>query len=80
MSIAQRKVTSVMHREEELVALHITDQDRINARLQKQEQVILALDGLQPYDGKPDLQRRASKEAREACGSRRKRNCLRRPS
>src|SRR5579884_76801 len=32
----------------ELVALRITDSERITARLQKQGQVILALDGFQP--------------------------------
>src|SRR5215470_5033787 len=51
MSIAQRNVTYLMHRYEELVALHITDQDRIKTRLQEQGQVILALDGLQPDVG-----------------------------
>jgi len=35
-----------MQRSEELVALHITDHQRMKARLQKQGQVILALDGL----------------------------------
>ena len=40
-----------MHRYEELVALRIADQERIKARLQKQGQVILALDGLQPDVG-----------------------------
>jgi hypothetical protein len=33
------------------VSLRITDQERIKARLQKQERVILALDGLQPDVG-----------------------------
>src|SRR6266702_2101703 len=35
----------------ELVSLHLTDQERIKTRLQKQGQVILALDGLQPDVG-----------------------------
>src|SRR6266480_6988672 len=35
----------------ELVSLHITDCERIAARLQEQGQVILALDGLQPDVG-----------------------------
>lgn len=35
----------------ELVSLHITDSERIKASLQKQGQVILALDGLQPDVG-----------------------------
>jgi hypothetical protein len=49
--IALRSVTHLMHRYEELVALRIADQERIKARLQKQGQVILALDGLQPDVG-----------------------------
>lgn len=51
MSIAQRNVTYLMHRYEELVYLHITDSERIKAQLQKQGQMILALDGLQPDGG-----------------------------
>jgi len=51
MSIAQRSVTSLMQRYEELVTLRITDQERIKARLQKQGLVILAIDGLQPDVG-----------------------------
>jgi hypothetical protein len=49
--ITERTVTHLMHRYEELVALRITDSERIKARLQKQGQVILALDGLQPDVG-----------------------------
>jgi hypothetical protein len=49
--IAQRSVTYLMQRYEELVALRITDQERIKVRLQKQGHVILALDGLQPDVG-----------------------------
>lgn len=51
MSIAQRSVTYLMHRYEELVSLHVTDHERIKTRLQEQGQVILALDGLQPDVG-----------------------------
>jgi hypothetical protein len=51
ISIAQRSVTSLMQRYEELVSLRITDQERIKARLQQQGQVILTLDGLQPDVG-----------------------------
>src|SRR5260370_22316006 len=40
-----------MHRYEDLVALRVTDRERIKARLQKQGHVILALDGLQPDVG-----------------------------
>jgi hypothetical protein len=51
ISIAQRSVTYLMQRYEELVTLRITDQERLKARLQKQGHVILALDGLQPDVG-----------------------------
>jgi len=51
MSLAERSVTYLMQRSEELVALRITDHQRITARLQKQGHVILALDGLQPDVG-----------------------------
>jgi hypothetical protein len=51
ISVAQRSVTYLMQRYEELVTLRITDQERIKARLQKQGHVILALDGLQPDVG-----------------------------
>src|SRR5438876_8791377 len=51
ISIAQRSVTYLMQRYEELVTLRITDQERIKARLQKQGRVILAIDGLQPDVG-----------------------------
>jgi hypothetical protein len=44
-------VTHLLHRYEELVSLHVTDQERIKARLQEQGHVILALDGLQPDVG-----------------------------
>src|SRR5207302_9629760 len=47
ISIAQRSVTYLMQRYEELVTLRITDQERIKVQLQKQGHVILALDGLQ---------------------------------
>ena len=48
VSIALRSVTHLMHRYEELVALRLTDQERVKARLQKQGRVILALDGRPP--------------------------------
>lgn len=51
VSITERSVTHLMQRYEELVALRITDHERIKARLQKQGRVILALDGLQPDVG-----------------------------
>jgi hypothetical protein len=51
VSITERSVTHLMQRSEELVTLRITDHERIKAQLQKQGQVILALDGLQPDVG-----------------------------
>lgn len=49
--IAERTVTHLLHRYEELVALHLTDQTRLRDRLREQGRVILALDGLQPDVG-----------------------------
>jgi hypothetical protein len=49
--ITERSVTHLMQRYEELVALHVTDHERIKAQLQKQGHVILAIDGLQPDVG-----------------------------
>jgi len=49
--ITERSVTHLMQRYEELVALRVTDHERIKAQLQKQGHVILALDGLQPDVG-----------------------------
>jgi hypothetical protein len=51
INVAQRSVTYLMPRYEELVTLRITDQERIKARLQKQGHVMLAIDGLQPDVG-----------------------------
>jgi hypothetical protein len=51
ISIGERRVTHLMHRYEELVALRVADQERLKALLQKQGHVILALDGLQPDVG-----------------------------
>jgi hypothetical protein len=51
LAISERAVTHLLQRYEELVSLHITDQERIKVRLQKQGHVILALDGLQPDVG-----------------------------
>jgi hypothetical protein len=53
--ITERTVTHLMHRYEELVALHITDQERIKTLLQKQGRVILAMDGLKPDEGQEVL-------------------------
>ena len=51
VAIAERTVTDLLHRYEELVALHLADRPRLRARLAEQERVILALDGLQPDVG-----------------------------
>ncbi len=51
VSIAERSVTNLLQCYEELVALRLADQSRLRERLVKQEQVILALDGLQPDVG-----------------------------
>ena len=49
--IAERTVTHLLQRYEELVALHFADPNRLHARLRDQGRVILALDGLQPHVG-----------------------------
>ncbi len=49
--IAERTVLNLVHRYEELVAVHLNDAARRTARLLPQGQVILALDGLQPDKG-----------------------------
>ena len=51
VSIAQRTVTDLLERYEELVALHLADEERVKARLQQQGQVLLAIDGMQPDVG-----------------------------
>jgi ribosomal protein S27AE len=51
VAIAERTVTHLVHRYEELVALHLADQHRLRERLQAQGRVILAIDGLQPDVG-----------------------------
>jgi hypothetical protein len=51
VSIAQRTVTDVLERYEELVALHLADEERVKARLKQQGQVLLAIDGMQPDVG-----------------------------
>jgi hypothetical protein len=44
-------VTDQLYRYEELLALHLADSEWLQARLKDQQQVILALDGLQPDVG-----------------------------
>jgi hypothetical protein len=51
VQIAERTVTHLLHRYEELVALHLADGTRLQDRLRSQGRVILALDGLQPDVG-----------------------------
>jgi hypothetical protein len=51
VAIAERSVTNALYRYEELVALRLADQARLRDQLARQEQVILALDGLQPDVG-----------------------------
>ncbi len=49
--IAERTVTHLLQRYEELVALHLTEKPRLRERFKEQGQVILAIDGLQPDVG-----------------------------
>jgi hypothetical protein len=49
--IAERTVTHLLQRYEELVALHLADQQRLRERFKEQGQIILAIDGLQPDVG-----------------------------
>jgi len=49
--LAERSVTNLLYRYEELVALRLADQSRLAERLREQGQVILALDGRQPDVG-----------------------------
>jgi hypothetical protein len=51
ISIAERTVTHLLQRYEELVALSLSDQRRLQERFKEQGQVILAIDGLQPDVG-----------------------------
>lgn len=51
VDVAERTVTHLLARYEELVALHLADPERMRERLADQGQVILALDGLQPDVG-----------------------------
>jgi hypothetical protein len=51
VQIAERTVTHLLYRYEELVALRLADRTRLQGRLRGQGRVILALDGLQPDVG-----------------------------
>jgi hypothetical protein len=49
--VAQRTVSNLLQRYEELVSLRLTDREHLHAQLGQQGRVILALDGLQPDVG-----------------------------
>jgi hypothetical protein len=51
VAIAERTVTALLHRYEELLTVRLTDRTRLRARLAHQNAVVLALDGLQPDVG-----------------------------
>jgi hypothetical protein len=51
LAIAERSVTNLLQRYEELVALRLADQARLRERLATQGQGLSALDGLQPDVG-----------------------------
>lgn len=51
VQIAERSVTELLHRYEELVAVRLGDAARLRAQLAQQGGVILAVDGLQPDVG-----------------------------
>ena len=55
VSIAERTVSHLVQRYEELVALHLADQPRLRQRLERHGAVVLALDGLQPDVGQEVL-------------------------
>ena len=51
VSIAERTVTHLLQRYEELVTLHLAEKARLHERFKEQRQVVLAIDGLQPDVG-----------------------------
>jgi hypothetical protein len=51
VAIAERTVTNLLARYEELVTLHLRDDPRLRQRLTEQGAVVLAIDGLQPDVG-----------------------------
>jgi len=51
VAIAERTVTALLHRYEELISVRLTDRTRLRERLAHQKAVVLALDGLQPDVG-----------------------------
>jgi hypothetical protein len=55
VSLAVRTLDHLIDRYEELVALHLGRHERLQARLQEQGRVVLAIDGLQPDVGQEVL-------------------------
>lgn len=51
VALAERTVTGLLHRYEELVALRVADPTRLRAQFARRERVVLAVDGLQPDVG-----------------------------
>jgi hypothetical protein len=51
IQIAERTVTHLLQRYEELVSVHLADQHRLRDRFKEQRQIVLAIDGLQPDVG-----------------------------
>ena len=51
LEVAERTVTGLLHRYEELVALRVADPVRLRSQFARRERVVLALDGLQPDVG-----------------------------
>src|SRR5579883_649905 len=51
ISIGERTVLNLLARYEELVSIHLADQERLHSILSQQKYVILALDGLRPDVG-----------------------------
>lgn len=51
VEIAQRTVTNLLDRYDELLAVSLTDDTRLRDRLTEQQRVVLAIDGLQPDVG-----------------------------
>ena len=51
VKICQRSVSNVLDRYDELLSVSLTDPNRIEQLLGSQQQVILAIDGLQPQVG-----------------------------
>jgi len=51
VQIAERTVTHLLQRYEELITVHLADQRRLRDRFKEQGQIVLAIDGLQPDVG-----------------------------